>query len=313
MSKRKRDGSAQVAGGSKHARVREGQREREPESVPRRRKLKGVRLPVDIAALAHVLQQLEDLLLSPDEAMLEAAAFGHVTWVQELLGSFECELLEPLHVAAANGHAEVLEALLDKLVKPPSELDSGTSDALQYALMAAGEHEHLAVLQLLVTCFLAAGSTHKREHAASTVTLVLEDAAAHGQLAVVDFLVTHAAPLFMEFVDPSEESPALAAAIMGWHVDVAWYLLDRDADGVIFDFVTAFWVALDAGLNDLADRIDVYSLRRHERTALLLELAVDDSVDAVKYIIDKGVDLDLVSKAFKKAAKAGAVAVVQFL
>ncbi|EGZ22152.1 hypothetical protein PHYSODRAFT_330001 [Phytophthora sojae] len=190
--------------------------------------------------------------------------------------------------STANGHAEVLEALLDKLVKPPSEPDSDTWEALQYALMAAGEHEHLAVLQLLVTCFLAASSTHKMEDAASTVTLVLEDAAAHGKLAVVDFLVTHAAPLLVEFVDPSEESPALAAAIM--------------------------WTSRGAGLNDLGDRIyDVYPLRRHERTGLLLELAVDDSVDAVRYILDKGVDLYLVNKAFKKAAKAGAVAVVQFL
>lgn len=61
------------------------------------------------------------------------------------------------------------------------------------------------------------------------------------------------------------------------------------------------------GWNDPADRI------YEELTKLLLERANDDRLDAVKYVLDNGFDLNLVDEAFEKAAMGIAVVAVDFL
>lgn len=96
-------------------------------------------------------------------------------------------------------------------------------------------------------------------------------------------------------------------------MDVVELLLNLNVAEFRLDYIGAYdAAALAAGLNELADRIyGIYS-RSGTGRRLLVELADYNYVNAVKYILGKGIDLDLV-EAFETAAMGSAIPVVEFL
>ncbi|EGZ18599.1 hypothetical protein PHYSODRAFT_256494 [Phytophthora sojae] len=259
MAKREReDSAAQVAAAFKHARVAAYQADEDGDdavqaaSAAPPSKLKGVRFPVEITVLPHILRQLEDFLLTPDEAMYEAAASGQVARVEELLHRFDCKLLDPFTLAAGNGHVAVVQVMLPELLKPRSEPDRDTWEAILDGFFAAGENVHLVIL-LVLRPFLTRARNRKRKYEAyETATHLLENAAGQGHLGIVRFMITHATSMYVNGMNAEDESLALERAISGKHMDVVEYLLNLDVAGFRLDFSGSFSAALDAGLSPKA-------------------------------------------------------------
>lgn len=77
--------------------------------------LKDARVPAKILALPHVVEALNAMLMSPEEAMMEAAAAGQLKRLKKLHDEWDCDFFQPSDaavVASANGQLDVVTFLL---------------------------------------------------------------------------------------------------------------------------------------------------------------------------------------------------------
>jgi hypothetical protein len=72
-----------------------------------------------------VLKQVDTLLLSPEEAMVEAAGTGQIDWLNNLFDNYTCVALDAIEAAAANGHIDVVSSTLISVRKRISQPNSG--------------------------------------------------------------------------------------------------------------------------------------------------------------------------------------------
>lgn len=78
------------------------------------KQVRGGCFPAEIQALPHILTQLDSFLMTPEEAIVEAAATGEVAWLRHLLKRYDCEVPSALGPAAANNHPKCVRILLKK-------------------------------------------------------------------------------------------------------------------------------------------------------------------------------------------------------
>lgn len=99
-----------IMGMSRASLVSKDRRRRRPPSVHRR--LKHARFPAQICTLAHVLKYIDILLMTPCEALVEAARTNEFEWMWRLMDQVESTVLKEAFVAAAReDHLEVVRTL----------------------------------------------------------------------------------------------------------------------------------------------------------------------------------------------------------
>lgn len=111
--------------------------------------------PVEIAALMHVLKQLDELLMTPEEAIVEASATGQLKWGKSITKRFAVPLgmEEAVVMAATNGHLLVVAFLLDL-----TDLDDvynlewsvAERDIVKKAAISAAANGHYEVVRILL-------------------------------------------------------------------------------------------------------------------------------------------------------------------
>ncbi|KUG00331.1 hypothetical protein AM587_10000687 [Phytophthora nicotianae] len=69
----------------------------------------------NISTLHHVLESIDEMLMSPEEALINAAATNQFQWIEQLLGSSNGDLRDAISSAAANGHVDMILYLVHKI------------------------------------------------------------------------------------------------------------------------------------------------------------------------------------------------------
>ncbi|ETK86566.1 hypothetical protein L915_08808 [Phytophthora nicotianae] len=115
-------------------------------------RLKDVSFPCAILALRHVLSHIDTLLMSPDEAAIEAARTGQLKWLNEIIHRFdECDLRDAFVEAAGSGHADIV-ARLYVYIEPTLEDEVQEAVArVCKAITRAATSGHLNVMQFLLS------------------------------------------------------------------------------------------------------------------------------------------------------------------
>lgn len=73
------------------------------------KRLQHARFPDQVMTLPPVLKLLDTLLMSPEEAMIEAAGTGQIEWLGDLLEDFDCVVaLDAITAADDNGHFDIV-------------------------------------------------------------------------------------------------------------------------------------------------------------------------------------------------------------
>ncbi|KAE8901606.1 hypothetical protein PF005_g17679 [Phytophthora fragariae] len=117
---RKRHSSSAISSDSvKRARTCLTNQDHEPNAPFTFERLRGVSFPPQIQALPHVLHQVDTLLMTCEEAAVEAARSGRVAWLNQLMPQVEWGVASNALVAAsANGQLECVHALLEEFFDP---------------------------------------------------------------------------------------------------------------------------------------------------------------------------------------------------
>ncbi|KAG2835258.1 hypothetical protein PC112_g5770 [Phytophthora cactorum] len=240
--------------------------------------------PAEIQALPHVLKLIETMLMTPDEAILEATKTGQSEWALEILGDFECDSSEAFYQAAIRGDTVITQMLIDKFLDDvDGQVLKKTAQAMQRAAVAAAETGRLQIVQLLFPEIFV----HRRAYTPRFMAArdILDAAAASGSLEIVKFMVEHA------------EEKRYVDRRLRWNLQ------------------RAYIAAMKRGDKDLSERIyDIYP-RQFNGKNLFAGLAASGYLEAVKYLFNSGHDdEEAVGKAFKSAGgcKTG-VAILEFL
>lgn len=153
-------------------------------------RFRGARFPPEMEAL----DQVDAMLMTLEEAVMEAARSGQVSWLQQLiLGDDECsEAPRALVVAAANGRLECVDALLRGYFTRDQGggqryWDRHCRPIIREAVQTASGNGDRRILQLL----LREEFYYSRLDAAIAAWEALDDAAASGNLDMVRFVVEH--------------------------------------------------------------------------------------------------------------------------
>ncbi|KAF1778845.1 Ankyrin repeat-containing domain [Phytophthora cactorum] len=260
--------------------------------------------PAEIQALPHVLKLIETMLMTPDEAILEATKTGQSEWALEILGDFECDSSEAFYQAAIRGDTVITQMLIDKFLDDvDGQVLKKTAQAMQRAAVAAAETGRLQIVQLLFPEIFV----HRRAYTPRFMAArdILDAAAASGSLEIVKFMVEHAEEKrYVDRYSLFTEVDTLTRGIVGGHADRLRWNLQR-----------AYIAAMKRGDKDLSERIyDIYP-RQFNGKNLFAGLAASGYLEAVKYLFNSGHDdEEAVGKAFKSAGgcKTG-VAILEFL
>ncbi|KAL4158846.1 hypothetical protein PRNP1_004620 [Phytophthora ramorum] len=157
-------------------------------------RLKDVHFPVAVLDVPHILKQIDELLMTPEEAMEEAARTGQLDWLDELLVEYDCSVPNPFVVAAANGQLNIVRVLVFELKNDDEEMDPEYWGALKMAVVAAAENGHVEVVENLLPELIPflIEKTNKMYEVLSTAQEALEGAASNGHLDMVRFNIEHA-------------------------------------------------------------------------------------------------------------------------
>ncbi|RAW36577.1 hypothetical protein PC110_g7158 [Phytophthora cactorum] len=269
--------------------------------------------PAEIQALPHVLKLIETMLMTPDEAILEATKTGQSEWALEILGDFECDSSEAFYQAAIRGDTVITQMLIDKFLDDvDGQVLKKTAQAMQRAAVAAAETGRLQIVQLLFPEIFV----HRRAYTPRFMAArdILDAAAASGSLEIVKFMVEHAEEKrYVDRYSLFTEVDTLTRGIVGGHADVLDFLLTHRR--LRWNLQRAYIAAMKRGDKDLSERIyDIYP-RQFNGKNLFAGLAASGYLEAVKYLFNSGHDdEEAVGKAFKSAGgcKTG-VAILEFL
>ncbi|KAG1713261.1 hypothetical protein DVH05_000981 [Phytophthora capsici] len=275
-------------------------------------RLKNVPLPDGISALSHVLNLLDMLLMTPEEALSVAIETNDPTWVQQILDRFPCDYSEAMEQAAGLNRLDIVNLIISDIVKCSNEasmaINMRVDDERMYRVLkkggfSAARNGHVPVLGRLLPLIIK-DTDNCLPYWPDVVHTIFEEGAVHGQLSVVKFMIDFASTTWnsnLSLVD------SLSKAIIAGHVHVAEFLLTlRDN---IYRLEEAFVVAVDKGQIFLAERIRaIYG--RH----LFINVVRLGNVNAVEYLYNNGCnDSELVGLALANAATYARSDVVKFL
>jgi hypothetical protein len=264
--------------------------------------LQHVRFQAEILVLPHVLKQMNTSLLSPEEAMVEAAGTGQIEWLNELLKGCTTFALEAVEAAATNGHLKAFQVLYDADWRFEDKISRKAFEALIRAVLAtatkgyANVVEHL--LALLDTFPTPFAYMYEGYHC-SIVRRVFAESAANGHVEVLKIMLeVWTTKRHMK----TYSGRALSRAIAGQHAHVVDFLLEKhEFDWNLMD---AFEEAVARAQTATAEKIynAFPQLVNDETKNLFVALALDGRKNAVEYLFNNGRrDPALVSDAFEAA------------
>ncbi|KAE9320883.1 hypothetical protein PF008_g17933 [Phytophthora fragariae] len=271
-----------------------------------------------MVALPHVMDLIDTLLMTPQEALLEAATTDDESWVHGLLNAYRDTQRSPLYltdalVAAASGGCmgsfdillwEGIAAYHGPLYDLPEAIrDMVVKDIVEYVVKEVVDGDENDDSGRIVPPW-------------SDIHLVLEGAASNGHLDVVKFLTNHARENgYVEglTMHSRSSSDALTCAILGKHGEVVEYLMTL-VDEFRWNMKLAFEAAVRGDQHVLAERIYEMYPSTVQGENLFVALVRDGGTNAIKYLYDNGRDdLDLLNGAFLVAAENGSTGVIDFL
>ncbi|GMF35470.1 unnamed protein product [Phytophthora lilii] len=288
------------------------------------KRLKLSNLPLKLVISPDVLELIDELLMSPEEAVTKAAQTTKVEWLDELLCRFNCDVSAVAVAAATNGslsvvrvlvakivnsdknegfpvdaendgrlkilkdaaiasagagHVDILKLLVFASVGPPTNFNNGRnpgsfepSNVFGNAVIAAAKADHVDVLRLMLPEMIAVGdeevSEPKDEEVSEPVSFALMDAAKHGALRVVEFLL------------PKLMKPRCYGDNR-YHF-MTWAILEAAAANghlAIVKFATAF--ATERGFKD------TYAVHDTNYADLLLLVVKNGYTDILLYLVDQ--------------------------
>ncbi|ETK73759.1 hypothetical protein L915_19346, partial [Phytophthora nicotianae] len=78
-------------------------------------KIENSLLPDKISALFHVVEIIDEMLMSPEEAVIKSAGTNQLRWINRLLETFDGDLTAAILRAAANGHLDMMQRLVHEI------------------------------------------------------------------------------------------------------------------------------------------------------------------------------------------------------
>ncbi|KAG6617330.1 uncharacterized protein IUM83_02445 [Phytophthora cinnamomi] len=273
-------------------------------------RLQHATFPVAISALPHVMKQIDRLLMTPEEALLDAAASAEMRWLNLLLATFSCGVSEPFVAAASRGHGKVLKRLLRAVSDAHRRGQDDPVLMVLEAAAAAGAGGHLKIVHaMLRSAEEVEGGRAKDKRAAAAKTL--KEAARNGHLDVARFVVKHART--QRYTAGGKfASRALPLAVANGHKEVVEFLLKLS--GFRWDLAGAFAAAVDTKQTELVQRIEGIYPKMFAGHNLFVHLASNGHLSGVRYIYRRGYRyMRAIHNAFFRAATHGKTSVVEFL
>ncbi|GMF30166.1 unnamed protein product [Phytophthora lilii] len=269
------------------------------------------------------MKAIDSLLMTPQEAVVEAAKTNQLKWLQDLLGQHAFKVLNVALVdAARDGSVEAVKVLTLKVIGDQTgTLQSTKFEVLKSAAIAAAGNGHLPVVELLFS-ELNAYERHDKsedeedsdyddtagEYSSSChdgAQEIFDAAAANGHLRVAHF-VANCAPVTF-----SHESHALHLAVVGGYVDIVRFLLETAK--YTWAHTETLELAVDEGHHRIAELI--YAGWPNNRGECLLSyLAQQGNTKLVAYLYKFArAEPEVIEDAFIKAARHGRTDVVAFM
>ncbi|KAG7397436.1 hypothetical protein PHYBOEH_000715 [Phytophthora boehmeriae] len=299
-------------------------------------RLKDVRFPDEIAGLVHILEEIDELLMSPTEALAKAVKAGKLEWLAFLLDTFEFDPLNSVASAAANGQRDSVVFLLsqagdhenpgdseeslsnddedsesdddedsesdDDDSSEDGRLDDRTRRVIEEATTMAASNGHIAVVEFLL--FKIAGG--REDDVYATMWRALDEAAANGHLSLVQFAIEHATQWgYAAIYSAATSSDALSRAISGGHDHVTKFLLDQPH--FRWKMKSAFELAIANERQEIVEWIYAVYSQFVDGGNLLVDLIRDDQMNAVEYLLR--ILPHIIDQAFRTAN----IALVKFL
>ncbi|KAE8959641.1 hypothetical protein PR002_g30474, partial [Phytophthora rubi] len=192
-----------------------------------------------MVALPHVMDLIDTLLMTPQEALLEAATTDDGSWVYDLLNAYRDIQRPPLYLtdalvaAASRGCMGSFDILLWEGIAayhgPLYDLPEAIRDTVVKATVGAAENGHLDIVEYVVKEVVDGDENDDSGRIVppwSDIHLALEGAASNGHLDVVKLLTNHARDNVEGHTMHSwSSSDALTCAILGQHGEVVEYLM----------------------------------------------------------------------------------------
>ncbi|KAF1783330.1 Ankyrin repeat-containing domain [Phytophthora cactorum] len=251
-------------------------------------RLKHIKFPAAISALPHIMKHIDLLLMTMDEAAIEAATTGDWDWMDELLARHDCfdDIEAITRPAVANGHLDVVQLLMPAFFGYHGEMDIyNWENVLKMAAVAA--------IMGISMCLIGA------------LQRVFEEAAGNGHVDVVKMMVERNCE-GIHYLRSKKD--ALSRAILGLQLEMADFLL------VSLESAKSLRSSDKHKTASLVQKIvEAYGPRRKD-SILLVELAMIGSKDSVEYLYNHGHNAAaLVSQAVISAAEWGCTGVVEVL
>ncbi|KAF4033546.1 Ankyrin repeats (3 copies) [Phytophthora infestans] len=177
-------------------RARDGARDASPvlmkQAKRQVKRFKGATFPAKVTALSPVMKLINRFLMGPNSAIMDAALTSHVSWLNQLLGRFKCDVSRWLVAAAVKGHRNVV----NRLLVPPRNWKEPPNTVIARAAVVAGGAGHLEMTALLLNQnelnVTSLRNDIERNYAHTTARTVLSTAAANGHQNVVQYMVQRA-------------------------------------------------------------------------------------------------------------------------
>ncbi|KAG7376646.1 hypothetical protein PHYPSEUDO_012951 [Phytophthora pseudosyringae] len=261
-----------------------------------------------LCAVPHVLEQIRTLLLSPEEAIVEAAMTKQLGWLRSLIEQYEIHSSDALLVAARNRDVESMEMILPNMYYPDSnEMKDGACAVFEKAVVDAARNGHLDTVRLLLPKLDYVDENRDAAWA------VINVAAARGHLDILSF----AADTADSGGEPTDDtSGALLRAISCGKSAAAIFLVSRYYR--IWDLSKGLEEAVVNRMDAVADCIYGASLKPDNGTSFsdffVLLVAGNGYMNALNYLYHRGHnEPSLLGFAFGGAAFSEAINVLRML
>ncbi|KAG2977410.1 hypothetical protein PC121_g17421 [Phytophthora cactorum] len=257
------------------------------------------------------MKHIDLLLMTMDEAAIEAATTGDWDWMDELLARHDCfdDIEAITRPAVANGHLDVVQLLMPAFFGYHGETDIYNWENVLKMAAVAAENGHIDVVKYLLPKEIDSYLGNSASSLIGALQRVFEEAAANGHVDVVKMMVERNCEGIRYL---RSKKDALSRAILGLQLEMADFLLGLNE--FRWNLPKACEAAISTRQHSLVQKIvEAYGPRRKD-SILLVELAMIGSKDSVEYLYNHGHNAAaLVSQAVISAAEWGCTGVVEVL
>ncbi|ETK86569.1 hypothetical protein F442_08920, partial [Phytophthora nicotianae P10297] len=231
-------------------------RQNKSESSSKYERLKDATFPRAIMVLPHVLSLINTMLMSPEEAAIEAARTGQSRWLRDIIHRFEgCGIKEAFLIAAGSGQVVVVADLYTYIDPICEDEVPDTIELVFKAVRRAARGGHSKVIEFLLSDEDDLLFKPNRGALLRKLTPALENAAAEGYLDIVKFMITHGSLKNYKWACIRwGRGDALALAIYHKHDDVVEFLFSVFED-FHWNLKSALIAAVHAEGKDIIKRI----------------------------------------------------------